>query len=175
MRGKSDDRCTGHAPPVGSQSLTEFSESPLHTSVRRERPLARKRALPGARDASELSEPQSPAALVHYHPFTLIVVISSPFSLHQTHLSLTATEHGCTDSTLRPPHSLRSPSRPSALALRTKFSPPILDNFRFFFIARTGLELLVRSPLPYFLSHYVFPSSRGLRPCAPSSPTTFFN
>jgi hypothetical protein len=32
MREKSDDRCrTGHAPPVGSKSLTEFSESPLHT------------------------------------------------------------------------------------------------------------------------------------------------
>jgi hypothetical protein len=54
-------------------------------------------------------------------PSSSLLLSSSPYHLHsrftttrlsRKRLSLTATEHGCTDSTLRAPRSSRFPSRP---------------------------------------------------------------
>ena len=55
-----------------------------YCTVRRERPLARKRALPGARDASEL-----PSRKVHPHLFNIIIVSPSSPSHHYFHFIFT--------------------------------------------------------------------------------------
>ena len=139
---------------------------------------ARKRALPDACDISELPSRKVHPHSVHYQLLTLIVAISSPFSLHHNlsfpkTSSSTATEHGHTDSSVRSllvPVSLSTPLRWHCQQCPRR--PPCIYLLETFISRTRVLNILSTLYISYFLFLYVLPSSCGPRSCALPSPTT---
>ena len=127
---------------------------------------ARKRALLDARDISKLPSRKVHLHSVHYQLLTLIVAISSPFSLHHNSSfpktsSLTATEHGRTDSSacsLLVPVSLSTPLRRHCQQCPRR--PPCIYLLETF-ISRTSL---VCSTFLIFFSFMFYPQAVGLDP-----------